>query len=71
MKRKTAIILGVIILIVGGLFTFLGLTIVNSKGVGKLSLIQMNSIRELIYQTLTSLTATLTSKRKFGFRFIN
>lgn len=36
MKRKTAIILGVIILIVGGLFTFLGLTIVNSKGCGQI-----------------------------------
>ena len=32
MNRKVAIILGAIILIVGGLFTFLGLTIVNSKG---------------------------------------
>src|SRR5688572_12875407 len=32
MKRKVATILGTIILIIGGLFTFLGLTIVNSKG---------------------------------------
>lgn len=32
MNRKVAIILGIIILVVGVLFTFLGLTIVNSKG---------------------------------------
>ena len=32
MNKKVAIILGTIILIVGGLFTFLGLTIINSKG---------------------------------------
>lgn len=32
MKKKLITILGVIILVVGGLFTFLGLTIVNSKG---------------------------------------
>ena|SRR5688572_27070883 len=32
MNRKLAIILGSILLVVGGLFTFLGLTIVNSKG---------------------------------------
>jgi hypothetical protein len=32
MNRKVAIVLGTSILVVGGLFTFLGLTIVNSKG---------------------------------------
>ena len=32
MNRKIIIILGTIILVAGGLFTFLGLTIVNSKG---------------------------------------
>ena len=32
MNRKIVIILGTIILVAGGLFTFLGLTIVNSKG---------------------------------------
>jgi len=32
MNKKIAIILGTIILAVGGLFTFLGLTIMNSKG---------------------------------------
>lgn len=32
MNRKIAIVLGTIILVVGGLFIFLGLTIVNSKG---------------------------------------
>ena len=32
MNRKIILILGTIILVAGGLFTFLGLTIVNSKG---------------------------------------
>lgn len=32
MNRKVAVFFGIIILVVGGLFTFLGLTIVNSKG---------------------------------------
>ena len=32
MRKKDAIILGTIVLIVGGLFTFLGFTIINSKG---------------------------------------
>ena len=36
MNRKVAIILGTIILVAGGLFTFLGLTIVYSKGCGQI-----------------------------------
>ena len=36
MNRTVAIILGAIILLVGGLLTFLGLTIVNSKGCGQI-----------------------------------
>ena len=32
MNKKVAIVLGTIILVAGGLFTFLGLSIVNSKG---------------------------------------
>lgn len=36
MKWKVAITLGVIIFVVGGLFAFLGLTIVNSKGCSQL-----------------------------------
>jgi hypothetical protein len=36
MNKKVAIILVTIILIVGGIFTFLGMTIVNSKGCGQI-----------------------------------
>ena len=36
MNRKIAIILGTIILVAGGLFTFLGLTIMNSTGCGQI-----------------------------------
>lgn len=71
MNRKVAIILVTIILVVGGLFAFLGLTILNSRGCSQL-VIDTNELHSGIdIPDADFINCYLTNKKKSGSRFTN
>lgn len=71
MNRKVAVFFGIIILVVGGLFTFLGLTIVNSKGCSQI-VIDTNELHSGIdIPDVDFINCYFDEQKKFGSRSTN